>query len=110
MRDSQRLRRRGRMRRAGLSAVAAVAAGAIASAAVPAAMATGAVAGAALGTVNEVLKDHGVDDEDAAYYGDRMKNGAVFLSVDDETSGHDSARTSELLYGAGGHNSRNPRM
>ena len=87
-----------------------VAAGAIASAAVPAAMATGAVAGAALGTVNEVLKDHGVDDEDAAYYGDRMKNGAVFLSVDDETSGHDSARTSELLYGAGGHNSRNPRM
>ncbi len=87
-----------------------VAAGAIASTAIPGAMGIGALAGAALGSVNEVLKDHGVDDDDAAYYGDRMKDGAVFLSVDDETSGHDSDRTSELLYGAGGHNSRRPRM
>ena len=87
-----------------------VAAGAIAASAVPAAMATGAVAGAALGSVNEVLKGHGVNDDDAAYYGDRMKNGAVFLSVDDDKSGMDSASTSEVMYGAGGHNAARPRM
>ncbi|GGD88996.1 hypothetical protein GCM10011515_05850 [Tsuneonella deserti] len=87
-----------------------VAAGAIASGAVPGAMGIGALAGAALGSVNEVLKDHGVDDEDAEYYGQRMKDGAVFLSVDDEKSGYDRDRTQEVLYGAGGHNSRNPRV
>ena len=86
-----------------------VAAGAIASAAVPAAIGTGAIAGAALGSVNEVLKGHGVSDEDADYYNGRMKNGAVFLSVDDDNSGLDSARTSEVMYGAGGHNAARPR-
>lgn len=86
-----------------------VAAGAIASVAVPGAMGIGAAAGAALGSVNEVLKGHGVDDDDAAYYGDRMKDGAVFLSVDDEHPDYDADRTSEVLYGAGGHNSRRPR-
>lgn len=87
-----------------------VAAGAIASAAVPGAIGIGAVAGAAAGSINEVLKDHGVDDEDANYYNERMKDGAVFVSVDDQRSGIDSANTSEVLYSAGGHNSRRPKM
>ncbi len=87
-----------------------VAAGAIASAAVPGAIGIGAAAGAAFGSINEVLKGHGVDDDDAEYYNDRMKDGAVFLSVDDERSGIHSDATSEVLYGAGGHNSRRPQM
>ena len=58
------------------------AAGAIASSAVPGAMGIGALAGAAFGSVNEVLKGHGVSDEDAEYYSPRMKDGAVFMSVE----------------------------
>jgi hypothetical protein len=85
------------------------AAGAIAASAVPEAMGLGALAGAALGSVNEVLKKHGVSDEDAEYYSPRMKDGAVFLSVDDEKSGYDRDQTAELMYGAGGHNRSRPR-
>ncbi len=91
----------------GVGPLAAV--GAIAAGAVPEAVGIGALAGAAFGSMNEVLKKHGVSDEDAEYYSPRMKDGAVFMSVDDETSGHDSARTSELMYGAGGHNRSRPR-
>ncbi len=81
-----------------------VAAGAIAAAAVPGAMAIGAAAGAALGSLNEVLKDHGISDEDAAYYGDHMKNGGVLVTVhpDGQTATADQIR--EVLYAAGGHN------
>jgi hypothetical protein len=86
-----------------------VAAGAIASSAVPGAMGIGALAGAAFGSVNEVLKGHGVSDEDAEYYSPRMKDGAVFMSVDDETSGYDRDRTAEAMYNAGGHNRARPR-
>ncbi len=59
--------------------------------------------------IKEVLKKHGVSDEDAEYYSSRMKDGAVFMSVDDETSGYDPAQTSEVMYGAGGHNRSRPR-
>lgn len=85
-----------------------VAAGAIASSAIPGAMGIGALAGAALGSVNEVLLKHGVTEEDAEYYSPRMKEGAVFMSVDDERSNHDSGRTADLMYGAGGHNRARP--
>ncbi|ONF97309.1 hypothetical protein [Sphingomonas jeddahensis] len=85
------------------------AAGAIAASAVPEAIGIGALAGAAFGSFNEVLKKHGVSDEDAEYYNPRMKNGAVFMSVDDEKSGHDAARTADLMYSAGGHNRSRPR-
>jgi hypothetical protein len=85
------------------------AAGAIAASAVPEAVGIGALAGAALGSFNEVLKKHGVSDEDAEYYNPRMKDGAVFMSVDDEKSGFDSAQTADLMYGAGGHNRSRPR-
>jgi len=87
-----------------------IAGGAIAAAAVPGAVGTGALAGAALGSVNELLKGHGVEDDDADYYGERMKDGAVFVSVDEKTSGHDMTKTSDILYTAGGHNSTRPKI
>lgn len=87
-----------------------VAAGAIASAAVPGALGVGALAGAAFGSMNEALKGHGVEDEDADYYSPRMKDGAVFMSVDDEKSGYDAGKTADVMYGAGGHNRYRPRV
>ena len=86
-----------------------VAAGAIAASAVPGAMAIGAAAGAALGTVNEVLKSHGVSDEDAAYYSDRMKTGGVLVTVHPNEGGAGRERIQEILYSNGGHNSSRAR-
>lgn len=80
-----------------------VAAGAIAAAAVPEAMAIGAVAGAAAGTLNETLTKHGVSKEDAGYYNDRLKEGAVFVSVDTRTSSYDAEGVRDVLYRNGGH-------
>lgn len=83
--------------------------GAIASTAVPAAVGTGAAIGAIGGTLNEALKGHGVSDEDASYYGDRMKNGAVFVSVDTDRTTGSPDRIQDVLHDAGGHNSARPR-
>lgn len=85
------------------------AAGAIAASVVPKAVGIGALAGAALGSVNEVFKEHGVSDEDADYYSPHLKDGGVFMSVDDEKSGYGPVETSEMMYGAGGHNRNRPR-
>ena len=63
----------------GVGPLAAV--GAIAAAVAPEAAVTGAVIGAIGGTLNEVLTKHGVSDEDARYYGDRMKEGGVLVTV-----------------------------
>ena len=84
------------------------AAGAVAAAAAPEAAAIGAAAGAALGTLNESLKKHGVSDEDVEYYGDRIKGGGVFVSVD-ANSGIDQDTAQQILYRNGGHNSAQPR-
>lgn len=85
------------------------AAGAIAAGATPAAMGTGAVLGALGGSLNEVMKGHGVSDEDASYYSDRMKNGAVFVSVDTDRTTMAPSAVQDVLYSAGGHNSTRPR-
>lgn len=85
-----------------------VAAGAIASSVVPEAVAIGAVAGAAVGSVNESLKKHGVDDDDIEYYGSSMKNGGVFVSVD-STGAIEPVTAQQILYRNGGHNSSQPR-
>lgn len=85
------------------------AAGAIAATAVPEAAAIGAAAGAALGTLNESLKKHGVSDDDVGYYGDRIKGGGVFVSVDN-SSGIDPYTAQQILYRHGGHNSAQPRI
>lgn len=86
----------------GVGPLAAI--GAIAASAVPEAAAIGAVAGAALGTLNETLKKHGVDDDDIEYYGERIKSGGVFVSVDGN-AGIDQPTARQILYSNGGHNS-----
>ena len=87
-----------------------VAAGAIAGSAVPGALAIGAGAGAVLGTFNEALKSHGVSDEDATYYGDRMKSGCVLVTVHPQVSGVGRERVEEILYANGGHNATRARV
>jgi hypothetical protein len=86
------------------------AAGAIASGAIPGAAAIGAGAGALAGGLAGLLSDHGVDDDDAAYYEDRIRNGGYFLSVD---SGGDSSvalsEAQEILYRNGGHSASRQR-
>jgi len=86
-----------------------VAAGAIASSAIPGAAVLGAAVGAAAGTLNEVLNSHGVSEEDSAYYGDRVQQGGVFVSVDSSQGGVDTARAQEILYSAGGHSASSPK-
>lgn len=84
------------------------AAGAIASGAIPGAAAIGAGAGALAGGLSGLLKDHGVDENDASYYEDRVKQGGTFVSVRDDGS-FDSERAREILYRNGGHNSSQER-
>ena len=91
----------------GVGPLAAV--GAIAASAVPEAMAIGAAAGAVGGSLNEALTKHGVSDEDARYYGDRMKGGGVFVSIDDSAGGVDRERVREILYRNGGHSASRPK-
>ena len=86
-----------------------VAAGAIAASAVPGALAIGAVAGAAAGSFNESLKSHGVDDEDTAYYGDRLGKGGVVVTVSGE-SNVDPDTASDILRRNGGHSSSATRQ
>lgn len=87
-----------------------VAAGAIAASAVPGAMAIGAAAGAAAGTLNETLVKHGIDEEDATYYGDNLSRGGVLVSVDTSAGAVSSETVSDILHSNGGHNSRRSRV
>lgn len=82
-----------------------VAAGAIASVAVPGAVAIGAAAGAALGSLNEVLKSHGVHDDDIEYYGDRMSAGGTLVTVDTSSGRVRKDDMLDILHRHGGHNS-----
>ena len=86
-----------------------VAAGAIAASAVPAAALTGAAVGAAAGGLTGLLTNHGVDDNDAGYYEERINNGGVFVSIDTREAGIDGPTAREILYNAGGHNSSRAR-
>ena len=87
-----------------------VAAGAIAASAVPGAMAIGAAAGAAAGTLNETLVKHGISEDDAGYYGDRLGKGGVLVTVDPATSGVSAETASDILYRNGGHNAGRSRV
>lgn len=84
------------------------AAGAIAAGAVPEAMALGAGVGALTGTLNEVLTKHGVSEEDADYYGGRLKDGGVVVTVGGDTL--DATRARDILYRNGGHNASQARV
>lgn len=85
------------------------AAGAIASSAIPEAAAIGAGAGALAGGLTGLLAKHGVSDEDASYYEERINNGGVFLSVDPDAAGISPDQASDILYRNGGHNSSRAR-
>lgn len=91
----------------GVGPLAAI--GAIAASAVPEAMGIGAAIGAVAGSLNEVLQKHGVSKEDAGYYGDRIKGGGVFVSVDTNDAGIDAERAEDILYRLGGHSSTRAR-
>ena len=86
-----------------------VAAGAIAASAVPGAMAIGAAAGAAAGTLNETLAKHGVDRNDAEYYGTHLEKGGVLVLVDTSVGGLDHSAVIEILDRNGGHSSARTR-
>lgn len=87
-----------------------VAAGAIASAAIPTAALTGAAVGAATGGLAGLLTGHGVHENDAGYYEERVNNGGVFVSVDTQASDLNSQAAQDILYSAGGHNSARAKM
>ena len=83
------------------------AAGVIAAGVIPEAVGIGAVVGAIGGTLNETLTKHGVSEEDAGYYNDRIKNGGVIVTIEDTGTDQESIR--EVLYRNGGHNSSRER-
>lgn len=86
-----------------------VAAGAIAEAAVGGAAITGTVIGAAAGGLSDVLAKHGVSDEDSKYYGDRINNGGIFVSVDTSVANIQREQAQDILFRAGGHNASRAR-
>lgn len=86
------------------------AAGAIASSAIPEAAAIGAGAGALAGGLSGLLKDHGVDEEDARYYEERIHAGGVFLSVDAREASIDRDRLWDILHRNGGHSASRAKM
>jgi hypothetical protein len=85
------------------------AAGAIASSAIPEAAAIGAGAGALAGGLTGLLTKHGVSDDDAQYYEERINSGGVFLSVDTTDAGVSAEEVREILYRNGGHSSSRTR-
>ena len=85
------------------------AAGAIASSAIPEAAAIGAGAGALAGGLTGLLTKHGVNDDDAQYYEERINSGGVFLSVDTTDAGLSAQEVREILYRNGGHSSSRAR-
>ena len=86
------------------------AAGAIASSAIPEAAAIGAGAGALAGGLTGLLTKHGVSEDDASYYEQRINNGGVFLSVNTSAAGLAPDEVRDILRRNGGHNASQPRM
>ncbi|WP_114226716.1 MULTISPECIES: general stress protein [Sphingomonas] len=85
------------------------AAGAIAATAIPGAALAGTAVGAAAGGITDLLTSHGVSNEDAAYYGDRIGQGGTFVSVDASRSDVSADQLQQLLRQAGGHDSSSAR-
>jgi hypothetical protein len=85
------------------------AAGAIASGAIPEAAAIGAGAGALAGGLTGLLTQHGVSDDDAQYYEERINSGGIFLSVDTTDTGMSADEVRDILYRNGGHSSSRAR-
>jgi uncharacterized membrane protein len=87
-----------------------VAAGAIASSAIPGAAAIGAGVGAMTGGLTGLLSSHGVSDEDASYYEGRINDGGVFVSVDTSQANLTAEEAQRILREHGGHSASQPRM
>jgi hypothetical protein len=87
-----------------------VAAGAIAGSAIPGAAAIGAGAGAIAGGLSGMLTEHGVSDDDAKYYEERIHSGGIFVSVDAQAAGIGSDQLRDILYRSGGHSASRARM
>jgi hypothetical protein len=87
-----------------------VAAGAIAEAAIGGAALTGTALGAAAGGLTGLLSKHGVGEDDARYYEDRINQGGVFVSVNADQAGVSPDTASDILYSAGGHSSARSKM
>ncbi len=87
-----------------------VGAGAIAASAIPGAAVTGAALGGAAGGLEKVMTDHGVGEEDAAYYSGRVHEGGVFVSVDADAAGISPQAAADILSRAGGHSATRPRV
>jgi hypothetical protein len=85
------------------------AAGAIAASAVPEGAAIGAALGAAGGGLTGYLSKHGVGEDDARYYEERINGGGVFVSVDTADSGVGAETAREILYRSGGHSASRSR-
>jgi hypothetical protein len=85
------------------------AAGAIASGAIPGAAGIGAGLGLFAGGLTGALTKHGVSDEDATYYEDRIHSGGTFMSVDADRAGVPIETAREILHRNGGHNSTRQR-
>ena len=86
------------------------AAGAIASTAIPEAAAIGAGAGALAGGLSGLLTEHGVDEEDARYYEERIHSGGVFLSVNASEAGMSKDQLWDILHRAGGHSASRAKL
>ena len=82
-----------------------VGAGAIAAAAAGGAAVTGTVVGGAAGAIAGALQDHGVSEEDSAYYETRLNDGGIFVSVDTSGTNISAAEASSILSRNGGHSS-----
>jgi hypothetical protein len=85
------------------------AAGAIAETAIGGAALTGTAVGAAAGGLSDILGKHGVSDEDSKYYGDRINNGGIFVSVDTSDGSVSQDQVQDILFRAGGHNASRAR-
>lgn len=91
----------------GVGPLAAV--GAIAAAAVPEAIGIGAIAGGALSGLNEGLRKHGISEDDATYYDERIKTGGTLVSVDSSAGSITGEKVRAILYRHGGHSSAQAR-
>lgn len=79
------------------------AAGAIAGSAMPEGAAIGAGIGALTGGLSGLLTKHGVSEDDARYYEDRIHSGGIFVSVDTRDAGIAPDLAQDILYRYGGH-------
>jgi hypothetical protein len=86
-----------------------VAAGAIAETAIGGAALTGTALGAAAGGLTSLLTKHGVSDEDAGFYEERINGGGTFVSVHTDGAGIDAQSAQDILHRAGGHNASSAR-